>query len=281
MIRSGKKRRRPVRLSPLDYIASLVRSDAYVTDYENFLFAYEKERDEKRRGIFRQEEGNATWDFLNRWPLILEPIPPVYARKSPEKYLDRLLPAVFSEMDIPRGWFKSAYKLPWPEGRFMPVWINFFRSEKEITKGIKALLKQYHISQFKKSVPKARGMPDPWKVWDTFKEAGESDVRKTAEILFPKSFRYKSDKREMKAEAWKEYEEMKKTHSRNEADAWYDNRLAKAKSAKSRQVKRKKLIAYVREVIDSCRRKIEMHSPTGDLKTVSVCLSIPGNNLPS
>jgi hypothetical protein len=74
---------------------------------------------------------------------------------------------------------------------------------------------------------------------------------------------------------------MLKEASPQEAMTWYDNRLNKAKAAKSRQVKRKKLIAYVREVIDSCKRKIEMHSPTGDLKTVSVCLSIPGNNLPS
>ena len=281
MIQTGKHR--VLRLSPLDCIASLVRSDAYVTDYENYLSANEIQRDEKRRGIFHREEGNARSDFLNRWPLLWEPIPPLPARKAPMRYLDCLLPAVCLEEYMPPGWFKLAHKFPWPEGRYLAVRINFFRPESEIIDGIKTLTKQMRFPGFKKSVSKAKGMPDPWKVWDTFKGAGKEDIRKTSEILFPKSFRYGDDKKEMMEEAKKKYEAMKKTHSPNEAMAWYDNRLSKAKAAKWRQDERKKLIANVRWVIGSCRQKIKMHLPvTDDLPIVSVRLRCSGkNNLPS
>lgn len=282
MIRTRKKR--PLRLSPIDYIASLARSDAYVDDYERYDALYETERDEKRRGIFNRVEGDATQDFLNRWPLILEPIIPAYARKSPMRYLNDLLPAVFYEMDIPPGRFKAAHKLPWPEGRFLPVWINFFRPESEIIAGIKALSKTMRFPGFKESVSKAQGMPDPWTVWDTFKGEGMENIRKTAETLFPDSFMYGDNQKEMEDEAKIKYEAKRESGSAHRAETWYDNRLAKAKAAEWRQDERKKLIAYVREVIGSCRQKIEMHSPvTDELPIVSVRLTncSEKDNLPS
>lgn len=270
-----------LRLSSLDYISSLVRSNAYITDYENYLSAYEVERDEIRRGIFTREEGNATSDFLNRWPLLWEPIPPLPAGKSPEKCLYCLLPTVCLEEDIPRGWLKSAHKLPWPEGLILPVRINFFRPESEIIDGIKALLKEKLFPGFKKSVPKAKGRPDPWKVWDTFWGPGEEDIRKTAEILFPDSFRYETDQAEMEAEAGRTYEEMLKKGSKEKAMTWQDNRLSKAKVATWRQVERKKLIAYVREVIESCKEKIDTHSHvTNNLSIVVAELTVSGKDNP-
>lgn len=179
-------------------------------------------------------------------------------------------------MDIPREWFKSARKLPWPEGRFLPVWINFFRSEDEIIAGIKALSKNMRFQGFKKSVSKAKRISDPWKVWDTYMGAGEKDIRKTAETLFPESFRYNDDRKEMEEEAKKNFEVMKKTISPNRAATWYDNRLAKAKAAEWRQAERKRFITYVEKVIGSCRQKIEMHSPAGDLRGVLVRLRSSG-----
>jgi hypothetical protein len=56
------RKKKPLRLSSLDYISSLVRSEAYVNDYEKYLAAHEMEKDERQRAL----------DFLSsRFPLLM------------------------------------------------------------------------------------------------------------------------------------------------------------------------------------------------------------------
>jgi hypothetical protein len=257
---SGKKH--TLRLSAVDYIASLVRSEAYAKDYEAYTRAFEEEQNNRKRGIILRVSGDATQDFLKRWPLVWEPIDTVKAKRSPLAYIENLMPPVVMAKDVPDWWCDNVDNLPWPEGRFHPVWINFFRTEEEITDGINHLLNQLRLGGIRMPVPRRRGGPGRWEVWDTYHERGRENIRKTAEILFPKSFDYGGDNAEMKKEAKDELDRKGgRRHASPSAINEYDNRIATAGAARWRTDERRQIFSYVRQVIKACGRMVEMHRP--------------------
>ena len=267
-----KKSRRmgpPDRLSPLNYIASLVRSDTYLKGYQAYQEVLKRERLRAKNDNTGRTEGDAASDFLQRWLMLNKPIPPAEARKNPGEYIDHLVSPVVHATDIPRCWCQDGKiaRLPGSaEGLFLPVWINLSRTKKEILEHVGRILDQWSFlgtSRPDTENDRARR----WEIYDIYNGPGGRDIAKTAEILYPKSFNYRADKREMKAEAKKEYDQkIGKTDKPSRVRNWYDNRCSMGKAAKWRIAERKRLRVFVRETIETCQRMIDFHEQPDLLK---------------
>ncbi len=279
------RRKKPIRVSAVDYIASLVRSPLYLTDFETF-----RKRDAQVRGaadlaMIGDIPGAPERDFLARWPLLRKPIPPVEAKKAPAVFVDHIVPAAVLAKDTPESWDdpQIAANLPWPAARFHPVFINLFRTEPEILAEVKKLLRDTRIDGVRMSgqreKTREKGIPDLWKVWDICAGQAGGDIRKAAEILFPDSFRYRRDRKELEAEAREEYEAMlKKERPRNKAEAWYDNRLGKAKAASWRVEERRRRMGYVRTAVESAREMIAGHAPVEPARALPPMIPVFGSS---
>jgi len=278
------RHRKPIRVSAGDYVASLVRSPHHIADYDAFLKQEKYVRTELARGIVLPEKPEQA--FLNRWPLLLKPIPPEKARLEPGKFVGHIVPSVVRSGDAPESWASGNLwdwpviaQLPWPQARFLPFFINLGRPDEEIIADLTKILRVYRLPGAKESVQKAREMPARWKVWDTFMEKGEQNIRKTAKILFPKVFNDRAAKAEVNALAEKKYAELRKEinekKKRGETTfvvngrrlrigavlAMYETKFEKMVATPERQRERDGRIAYIKRQIEFCRNLIDIHKP--------------------
>jgi hypothetical protein len=222
-------------------------------------------------------------DILARWPLLLKPIPPDKARKAPEAFIEHMVPPV--TMETPNSWgdWRTHANLPWPAARYFPVWVNFFRTDKEITEGLKELRERLGYLPIRESVQKAKGMPDRWKVWDTYAGRGKSDLRKTAGIFFPKVFDDEEALEEVLAlrerEESKFHKELEERKRRGDpvivlggrrrtlkaadfhAETYFDRRFDNMTATPKRQAERKRKLSNLARQVDFCRQMIEAHKP--------------------
>ena len=267
------------RISALDFIASLVRSPLYIGDYE----IYRKQEDvgSERAWLTGIPPDQSERVFLARWPLLLKPIPPAEARNNPDVYIDHIVPPVVLAMDTPESWddWRTHNSLPWPHARYHPVWINFFRNDKEIIDEIKKIRREFGALPVRESVQKAKGMPDRWKVWDTYQGKGKQDIRKTAGLLFPAVFDKRTAKAEVKDLADKELDRLRRdidgrrkrgeTHIEVEGKrlrlsavlSLYETKFEKMVATPKRHRERERLDVYVSRQIEFCRDLIDIHKP--------------------
>jgi hypothetical protein len=163
-------------------------------------------------------------EFLARWPQLRHPIPPEEGAKHPEKYLWCLCPVVElikeKQPEGKRGMGKLIRSASGLRGvftgdvtgsRYIKVKIDLFGSPEEITKEVMALVNDHRalhypslgiflpIPDAKVSVPRTKD-DYPRSVLETYAAAGERSIKKTAEILHPEIFDYKSDRRRAKVE---------------------------------------------------------------------------------
>jgi hypothetical protein len=275
------RREKPHRVSAIDYVASLARAPLYIADHEAF-----RKRDERLRvapdwGMIGETAGKPEADLLARWPLLMKPIAPDEARKTPAAFTGHLVPPVVMATETPGSWddWQTLANLPWPAARFHPVWINFFRTDEEILEGLKQLRERMGVLPIRESVPKAKGMPDRWKVWDTYAGPGNSDLRKTAGILFLKTFNPRVGRGEVSALAEKTYADLRRDieerRGRGEtrievggrrrtlsaAYDYHETRFEKMTATPERQAERKKFLRYIDRQVDLCRQMIDAQKP--------------------
>ena len=279
------RREKPHRVSAIDYVASLARAPLYIADHEAFRKREERLRGAPDWGMIGETAGKPEADLLARWPLLMKPIPPDEARETPEAFTDHLVPPVVMATETPGSWddWQTLANLPWPAARFHPVWINFFRTDEEILEGLKQLRERMGVLPIRESVPKAKGMPDRWKVWDTFSANGKRDLRKTAGILFPETFNARAGRAEVLALREKEevkfQEELEEKKERGDpdivlggrrrtlraagfhAETYFNRRFDNMTATPKRQVNRKKILSYLDRQVDLCRQMIDAHKP--------------------
>src|SRR4030067_340130 len=242
----------PDRLSNLDYISSLARSRAYQDSYADFVSGK-----------------NAEETFLRQWLKLKNPIPPQDARKNPSAFLDHIVPPVLGETELPRSWFEDGKlsRLPgMAEGLYLPIWVDFNATKKEILRLIGHRIDEYSFLSVSRPEKRDRGI-GRWEVWDTFQGKGKKSARKTAELLFPKEFQYKKDKEELREETKKEYKKrIDGGEKMQKAMHWHDTRVEKGKAPLHRLEARKRSVEYVKGVIRSCQRMIDYHEQPREIK---------------
>jgi hypothetical protein len=274
------------RVSAIDYVASLARAPLYIADYEELRKREERLHGVSDWGMIGETAGKPADDLLARWPLLLKPIPPDEARKTPAAFTGHLVPPVAMATETPGSWddWQTLANLPWPAARFHPVWINFFRTNEEIIEGLEKIRERIGNLPVRESVPKAKGMPDRWRIWDTYAGPGKSDLRKTAGILFRETFDDKAAEAEKRALARMEKADLmkkadeaerlrepyirvgcKRCAPRNARD-WHIQEYLKRKyrnmaAIPKRQGERKRKLAYLTRQVDICRQMIEDHKP--------------------
>jgi hypothetical protein len=273
------------RVSAIDYVASLARAPLYIADYEELRKREERLHGVSDWGMIGETAGKPADDLLARWPLLLKPIPPDEARKTPAAFTGHLVPPVAMATETPGSWddWQTLANLPWPAARFHPVWINFFRTNEEIIEGLEKIRERIGNLPVRESVSKAKGMPDRWKVWDTYAGPGENDLRKTAGILFPKTFNARAARAEVRALREKEIakfrEELKERKRRGDpdivlggrrrtlraagfhAETYFKRRFDNMTATPKRQAERKKILSYLDRQADLSRQMIDAQKP--------------------
>jgi hypothetical protein len=220
---------------------------------------------------------------LSRWRFLLKPIPPDEAKKDPKKFIDHLVPPVVMEEDMLFYRWHDGEGLDAPDC-YDHVLINFSRSDEEIIEGLKKVLQDVRIenvrisSQHDKTL--AKGMPDRWKMWDTYIGQGHRNKLKTARVLFPDTFDDRLAEKELADFIAREHQKTKKMveRARNDGEKYlkvngkqrrldnvydyYEKKFDRMKATPERQAERKKYITYTARQIELCRKMIKAHGST-------------------
>lgn len=290
------------RPSKLDLVSALCWNESYTQDYEGIRTWMERVnrneinllsyglRDGKRK--FRPMEpsddankaASEISSFLDRWPQIRLPIPPELGRKNPDNYLNSLCDAaeVVPHDSSPgkrglgflidaKSWkFGSSHNIT--EGRFLTVRIDLTRSAEEILESLKYLIDGYQRDWegFGIALPRStarmskqkKGPADRWEAYRVFMGKGGQDQKRTAEILFPASFRYKNDKKEVKAELdeWLLKQKGPGGKIPPKILAAYDTKLSKMTCSTRRRNDRKTKEKWVVVAVKACKYFIEAQS---------------------
>jgi hypothetical protein len=248
-------RKKPIRISTTDYIASLVRLPSYVNAYKS------------GGGIYPPSQFH------------LKPIPPDEAKKDPKKFIKHLVPPVVMETNMISQWNDGESFDP--PTLYDSVLINFSRSDDEIIEGLKNILQDVRIENVRSSCQRdktlAKGTPDRWKVWDTFIDQGHRNKLKTARVLFPDIFDDRLAEKELADFKTRENHKIKKMveRARNNGEKYlmvggknrrldnvyhfYEKKFDRMKATPERQIERKKYLTYIARQIVICRKMINAH----------------------
>ena len=290
-----------------DLVAALCRNDTYIRDFEKNRKRLELAASDKLwlddRGIRDDKvviiplspvddeataSASAVSAFLDRWPMLLRPIPPGNGRERPDDFVDYLRGAVeiIRGDHKGRGMIVSISRSPWRSasshnihrGRFLTVSIDLTRSPEEITDEVKLHLADYQRDWQEYSTlggrialppatSRARGQErdvDRWKAYDVFVNKGNRDVKKTAQILFPGSYRHIKDKAEVKEELGKWLAERGGRNAPSKVLAEYDTKLSRMKCSTLRGRERERKEKWILAAVEACKRMIAAQTPSSE-----------------
>jgi hypothetical protein len=288
-------------LPAADFIRSLIRSKAYLDDYNAHAVSLAKweiadstwngkdqaaiqERYKLTQKDIDQEALEEGKKFLQRWPALRHPIPPYRAMNNPDNFLLNLRSPVEILRDpsderplTGKKWGLRLLTMGGPrssdlrDGQFLHVKIDATRPKEEILKALGSELDWRKYTDERLPFMKARTSKPKkskldlssrrWEVWDIHVGKAKRIIRKTATFLFPREYSPKIIRAEVEAGAENFLEAKGGRRGLRGRDFTRHELLLRAPATKERTAKWKNIEKEVRRVIKSCEAYIAAHKP--------------------